>query len=135
MPPEPGKEPAPLESGNEPAPRDQGTVIRSSNAPRDQGTLLLAGTVILVALGGGYLGAQMALRPWQAALQTRPPVVVLDLASALKGVDANTVGQVIAAKRDLAARLAEGGVLVLDAQAVLAAPTEIYLKRGGPDER
>ena len=102
---------------------------RATPPRRDPGTLALAGVVLVVALGAGYLGAQFALRPVRAALETRPPVVVLDLATVLKGAEADAVGRVIAAQRALATRLAAGGVLVLDAQAVLAAPADAYLKR------
>ena len=102
----------------------------STPAPRrDPGTLMLAGVVLVVALGAGYLGAQLALQPMRAALETRPPVVVLDLATVLKGVEADAADRVITAQRELAMRLAAGGVLVLDAQAVLAAPADAYLKR------
>ena len=107
-----------------PDPKDSATPPR-----REHGTLALAGVVLVVALGAGYLGAQVALRPVHAALETRPPVVVLDLASVLKGVAAESAGAVIAAQRELATRLAAGGILVLDAQAVLAAPADAYLKR------
>jgi hypothetical protein len=107
-----------------PDPKDSATPPR-----REHGTLALAGVVLVVALGAGYLGAQVALRPVHAALETRPPVVVLDLATALKGVAAESAGAVIAAQRELATRLAAGGILVLDAQAVLAAPADAYLKR------
>jgi hypothetical protein len=101
-----------------------------ATTPRwEPGTLALAGGVLAVALGAGYLGAQVALRPVRTALETRPPVVVLDLATVLQGVAAESAGAVIAAQRELATRLAEGGVLVLDAQAVLAAPADAYLKR------
>jgi hypothetical protein len=103
--------------------------VRATTLRREPGTLALAGVVLLVALGAGYLGAQVALRPVHAALETRPPVVVLDLASVLKGVAAESAGAVIAAQRELATRLAAGGILVLDAQAVLAAPADAYLKR------
>ena len=96
---------------------------------RDWGTLALAGVVLSAALGSGYLGAQWALGPLRAALQTRPPVVVLDLATVLQGAEADAVGGIIAGQRALAARLAAGGVLVLDAQGVLAAPADAYLKR------
>lgn len=95
----------------------------------EPGAVALTAGVLLVALGAGYLGAQLALQPMRAALETRPPVVVLDLATVLKGVDADATGRVITAQRELATRLAEGGVLVLDAQAVLAAPADAYLKR------
>jgi hypothetical protein len=37
---------------------------------------------------------------------------------------------VIARHREAAERLADGGVLVLDAQAVLAAPADAYLRLG-----
>jgi|APFre7841882724_1041349.scaffolds.fasta_scaffold342515_1 hypothetical protein len=103
--------------------------VRATPPRRERGTLALAGVVLVVALGAGYLGAQIALRPVRTALETRPPVVVLDLATVLKDVAAESAGAVIAAQRELATRLAAGGVLVLDAQAVLAAPADAYLKR------
>ena len=65
---------------------------RATTPRREPGTLALAGVVLVVALGAGYLGAQVALRPVRAALETRPPVVVLDLATVLKGVAAESAG-------------------------------------------
>jgi hypothetical protein len=103
--------------------------VRATTPRWEPGTLTLAGVVLAVALGAGYLGAQVALRPVRTALETRAPVVVLDLATVLQGVAAESAGAVIAAQRELATRLAAGGVLVLDAQAVLAAPADAYLKR------
>ena len=83
-----------------------------------------------VAFACGYLGAELAVRPLRDALATRPPVMIADLAAALDGVAPQGAGAVIARHREAAARLADGGVLVLDSQAVLAAPADAYLKLG-----
>ena len=50
-----------------------------------------------------------------------PPVVILDLGQAVRA------GKDAAAIRAMADRLAGAGLLVLDAQAVLAAPAALYL--------
>jgi len=55
----------------------------------------------------------------------RPPIIVLSVADALRaGQDAGDI-------RARARRLADGGVLVLDAQAVLAAPQALSVPNGG----
>jgi hypothetical protein len=89
------------------------------------GTGLMLAVVLLVSALAGALGGA-GLRAIQdrggdetAAL--RPPVLVLSVAEALRA------GQDAAAIRGLAQRLADGGFLVLDAQAVLAAPRALSL--------
>jgi len=82
----------------------------------------------LAILASGALGAFLALRPLRSEFATRPPVVILDAAEALRGLPAGQVGPVIARQRDIARRLAAGGVLVLDPQAVVAAPAGLYLR-------
>jgi hypothetical protein len=93
------------------------------------GTGLMLAVVLLVSALAGALGGA-GLRAIQdrgsddtAAL--RPPVLVLSVADALRaGRDATAI-------RGLAQRLADGGFLVLDAQAVLAAPQELFVPKGG----
>jgi hypothetical protein len=87
--------------------------------------------LVLAALASGYLGALLAVRPLLKEFATRPPVLILDAARALRGVPAARVGSAIAQQRDLARRLAAGGVLVLDPQAVVAAPPGLYLAPAG----
>jgi hypothetical protein len=94
--------------------------------PRGAGWLLLV--LALAILTSGSLGARLAVRPLRGELATRPPVLILDAAEALRGVPAAQVGPAIVRQRDLARRLADGGVLVLDPQAVVAAPAGLYLR-------
>lgn len=98
-------------------------------APRREPSAIVI-LVALVGLASGYLGAAIAVRPLRDALATRPPVLIADLAAALDGVAPQRAGAVIARHREAAERLADGGVLVLDAQAVLAAPADASLKLG-----
>ena len=93
-------------------------------------TVLVFVALSVVGLATGYLGADLAVRPLREAIATRPPVLIADLAGALHGVAPDGAAAVIARHREAAERLADGGVLVLDAQAVLAAPADAYLKLG-----
>ena len=94
--------------------------------PRGSGWLLLV--LGLATLASGYLGARLAVRPLRGELATRPPVLILDSAGVLRGLPAAQVGAAITRQRDLARRLADGGVLVLDPQAVVAAPAGLFLR-------
>ncbi len=100
---------------------------RSAPARRSGGILLLA-AILPAALAGGYLGAEIAARPLRDAIATRPPVLIVDVAAALDGIPPEDVGGAIADLETTAVRLADGGVLVLDAQAVLAAPEDVYVR-------
>ncbi|SDX69617.1 hypothetical protein [Thiocapsa roseopersicina] len=102
---------------------------RSAPARMSGGILLLA-AILPAALAGGYLGAEFATRPLHEAIATRPPVLIVDVAAALDGIVPEDVGEAIADLRSTAKRLADGGVLVLDAQAVLAAPQDAYVLSG-----
>ncbi|QVL49548.1 MAG: hypothetical protein KFB96_03300 [Thiocapsa sp.] len=102
---------------------------RSAPARTSGGILLLA-ALPLAALAGGYLGTEIAARPLREAIATRPPVLIIDVAAALDGIAPEDVGEAIADLKATAARLADGGVLVLDAQAVLAAPHDAYVLSG-----
>jgi hypothetical protein len=92
------------------------------------GGILLLAAIALLALACGYLGAEIAARPLREAIATRPPVLIVDVASVLDGIAPKDVGEAIADLTTTAARLADGGVLVLDAQAVLAAPHDVYVR-------
>ena len=82
--------------------------------------LVLVVSAIAGALGGAGLRA-LQDRGSEDATALRPPVLVLSVADALRaGRDATAI-------RGLAQRLADGGFLVLDAQAVLAAPRALSL--------
>jgi hypothetical protein len=72
----------------------------------------------------------LAERPLRAELALRPPVILLDLADAVRGVPPGALDARVAEARAQAKRLAAGGFLVLDAQAVIAAPPELYLAAG-----
>ncbi|RKT45623.1 hypothetical protein [Thiocapsa rosea] len=95
---------------------------------RKSGGILLLAAIPLVALAGGYLGAEIAARPLREAIATRPPLLIIDVAAALDGIAPEDIGGAIADLETTAARLADGGVLVLDAQAVLAAPEDVYVR-------
>ena len=86
-----------------------------------------AAMLLAAALAGaiGGFGAHRLAESWLATdALTQPPVITLSVADALlAGLDA---GQI----RGLAERLADGGFVVLDAQAVLAAPDALYLPFG-----
>ena len=94
------------------------------------GALVLAAAPV-IGLAGGYLGAEIALAPLRDALATRPPIVIADVAGALEGLPASEADAVIARFKETAGRLADSGVLVLHAQAVLAAPDDAYLRLPG----
>jgi len=89
----------------------------------------VTGLLVVVALGAGYLGAWFAMDPMRSELQTRPPVVVLDMATVLHGLSPEDADREIARQREIATRLADSGILVLDAQAIIAAPRALYLTR------
>ncbi|MFE8034502.1 hypothetical protein [Thiohalocapsa marina] len=85
--------------------------------------------VVLLSILGGALGSA-AFQAVQAHFVVEdasapPPLVILNLADALRA------GRDAAGIRAMAERLADGGFVVLDAQAVLAAPGELYLGQGG----
>ncbi|MFE8032861.1 hypothetical protein [Thiohalocapsa marina] len=89
--------------------------------------------VLLLSVLGGALGSAV-FQAVQAQLAAgmppeSPPLVILNLADAVRA------GQDAAGIRAMAERLADGGFLVLDAQAVLAAPAALYLGQGGEGRR
>jgi len=93
---------------------------------------LVVALVVLTAAGAsGYLGARWAAEGLRSELTLRPPVILFDLAGTVQGVDPTQVGASVAHAKEKAKRLAEGGFLVLDAQAVIAAPAELYLVSDG----
>jgi hypothetical protein len=83
--------------------------------------------VLIAAVGSACIGSWWAWEHLRAELTLRPPVVLFDMAGAVQGVDPVQVGASVAHAKEQAERLAEGGFLVLDAQAVIAAPAELYL--------
>ena len=82
---------------------------------------------ILVS-GVGLLWMQRQL---ETALAVRPPVVVLDLAGAARETDPAQLAALLDAYRTTAERLAGRGLLVLERQAVLAAPAGLTLIGSG----
>jgi hypothetical protein len=89
--------------------------------------------MLATAGGAGYLGAWLAAREVENGLALRPPVLVLDVATAARGADPERIADVLAGHNATVRRLGEAGVLVLDAQAVLAAPADLYLEgNAGP---
>ena len=74
------------------------------------------------ALTAGALASWWVSREVRAELALRPPALVLDLAAAVRGAPPEAVDESLARQLATARQLAAGGFLVLDAQAVLAAP-------------
>ena len=91
-------------------------------------------TVLTVAVGSAWVGAWWARESLRAELTLRPPVVLFDMAGAVRDVSPERLAAVVARETARARRLAEGGVLVLDAQAVIAAPPDLYLVPSGPSD-
>jgi hypothetical protein len=92
---------------------------------------VLALLVLTAAVGSACIGAWWAGEQLRAELTLRPPVVLFDMAAVVRGVPPAQLAAVVARETARARRLAEGGVLVLDAQAVIAAPGDLYLVPGG----
>ena len=88
---------------------------------------LVAPLVLAAAGGSGYLGALLTRDALRSELALRPPVILFDMAAAVRAVAPAELGAVVARETEQAKRLAAGGFLVLDAQAVIAAPPELYL--------
>ena len=82
---------------------------------------------LTTAAASGYLGARWAAEDLRAELALRPPVILFDMAGAVRGVAPDRLDTVIAQEKKQTARLAEGGFLVLDAQAVIAAPPDLFI--------
>jgi hypothetical protein len=91
---------------------------------------ILATAWVATGLGSGVLGATWATGDLRADLALRPPILVMDLATLAQGEDPQAIGQSIAHGLNAARRLGEGGVLVLDAQAILGAPADLLLDPG-----
>jgi hypothetical protein len=92
---------------------------------------VLALLVPLAAGASGYLSARWAAERLRSELTLRPPVILFDMAGAVNGVDPAQLGASVARAKKQAKRLSEGGLLVLDAQAVIAAPPELFLAADG----
>jgi hypothetical protein len=90
--------------------------------------LVLSVSVVGAASAG--FGAWRAREGLRAELALRPAVVLFDMADAFRGVPHEQLAAVVARETARARRLAEGGVLVLDAQAVIAAPPDLSLVPG-----
>ena len=88
---------------------------------------LLVPLVLAAASGSGYLGGLLTRDVLRSELALRPPVVLFDLAGAIQGAEPSQLAARVARETEQAKRLAAGGFLVLDAQAVIAAPPDLYL--------
>jgi len=89
----------------------------------------------LVAVGAsGYFGARWTAESLHAELALCPPVILFDMAGAVRGEGPEQLAAAVAREKEQAERLAAGGFLVLDAQAVIAAPPELYLAPGSNPE-
>ena len=80
-----------------------------------------------IAVASSYLGARWAAEDLRSELALRPPVGLFDIAGAVRGVAPDRLAAVVAREKARAERLADAGFLVLDAQAVIAAPPDIYI--------
>ena len=85
------------------------------------------GLVLATAVVSGYLGARWAAEDLRAELALRPPVVLFDMVGAVRGAAPDQLAVVVAREKAKAERLVEGGFLVLDAQAVIAAPPDLFI--------
>ena len=90
--------------------------------------------VLAAAVASACVGAWWAWDQLRAELTLRPPVVLFDMAGAVRDVSPERLAAVVARESARARRLAEGGVLVLDAQAVISAPPGLYLVPSGTAE-
>jgi hypothetical protein len=90
--------------------------------------------VLIIAVASAWVGAWWASEHLRAELTLRPPVVLFDMAAAVRDVPPAQLANIVTRETARARRLAEGGVLVLDAQAVIAAPLELYLVPSGPSD-
>ncbi len=108
---------------------EHGTVTREPPAHRSPPRAIWPWLALGLALaaGAGFLGAHTTARRLEAELALRPPVILVDIAAAVQGAEPTAFATVAARERAQAERLAAGGFLVLDAQAVIAAPPELYL--------
>ena len=86
----------------------------------------LAGALTAGALAGWWVSKDL-----RAELTLRPPALVLDLATAVRSAPPEAVDELLARQLATARQLAAGGFLVLDAQAVLAAPPELTVTQSG----
>ena len=72
---------------------------------------------------------------WHAELERRPPVAIIDVTALAPPPVGEEVeaGQTARMIQDAARRLSAAGYIVLDAQAVLAAPMDLYVRL--PEQR
>jgi hypothetical protein len=90
--------------------------------------------MVLGAMAGaasGYLAGLGAGKPVADALALRPPVAVLALAGELDALPPERWDARLRERAEVAARLARAGYLVLDAQAVIGGPPDIYVDPEG----
>jgi hypothetical protein len=83
--------------------------------------------LVAAAVGAAFLGAWWTAESLSTELALRPPVVLFDMAEAVREVPPERLGAAVAQAKAQAERLAAGGFLMIDAQAVIAAPPELCL--------
>ena len=86
------------------------------------------GLGLATAFASGYLGARWAAEELRSELALLPPVVLFDMSAAVRGVAPDRLAAVVAREKARAERLADAGFLVLDAQAVIAAPADLHIE-------
>jgi hypothetical protein len=86
----------------------------------------LAGALTAGGLAGWWVSKEV-----RAELALRPPALVVDLAATVRSAPPQEIDAALARQLATARQLAAGGFLVLDAQAVLAAPPELTVMAPG----
>lgn len=97
------------------------------------GIILLAA---LVGLLSGTLSAYQMLKAPLQRLNLTTPVFVLDRSRLIQALPPNATQEQMARTVDdwqrLATKLSAAGYLVIDSTAVIAAPTDVYVRAEGP---
>lgn len=104
----------------------------STKAPMDLRTVLAAAVLgAAVALGGAYYFINDINQSITAMQANMPPVIVVDfgaiVASYPKEISEDEMMTLMQRTNDTFVRLKDAGYMVLDAQAVISAPKDLYL--------
>jgi len=99
---------------------DEGQAATPAPRPTPAGSRPVYAVLVLLVIACGYL-LWRDLKP-DPRWSVRPPLIVLSMGDEVRDTD-----DLVATLRT-ARKLADGGFLVLDSQAVLAAPEQLFLK-------
>jgi hypothetical protein len=83
--------------------------------------------MLLAAAAAGLGAAEYRLAPLRADLERRPPVAIIEVSALRPAPGATEPTATVQALRFATRRLAAAGYVVLDGQAVLAAPSDLYV--------